>query len=187
MSATHSPVNNFFKPFLIHALPNPVGAYDSAFVELVPTALSLALAGPLFGLSAYSQFIVYKLVPSTSRPGKADKLPCDWRTGQVCSAHSTEYWTDAATAEATAAAWGPEWGVGFVFTESDPWWFLDIDGCLTPEGWSPLAQGLCELLAGCAVEVSQSGKGLHIFGTGVMPPHGCRNQALAACGVSPGR
>lgn len=150
----------------------------------------------LFGLTAYQQFIVYKLVPRAGL--KYDKLPCDWRSGAVCSAHDLAVWTDADTAAATAASWGPEWGVGFVFTERDPFWFLDIDSCLVPPcpicdkglthvgsqcpgtqpHWSALAMSLCGLLAGCAVEVSQSGTGLHIFGCGVVPPHGCRNQAM---------
>lgn len=136
----------------------------------------MTLPPALFGLTAYQQFIVYKLVPRAG--GKSDKLPCDWRSGAVCSAHDPAVWTDADTAARTAAAWGPEWGVGFVFTEGDPFFFLDIDSCLVAGAWSPLAVSLCGLLAGCAVEVSQSGTGLHIFGCGVVPPHGCRNQAL---------
>jgi hypothetical protein len=130
----------------------------------------------LFALTGYRQFIVYKVVPSDSRPGKTDKFPCDYRTGKVVTAHDPEYWTDAATAEATAAAWGYPYGVGFVFTENDPFWFLDIDSCLIDGQWSPLAQQLCGLLSGAAMEVSQSGTGLHLFGVGIPPAHGCRNQ-----------
>jgi hypothetical protein len=132
----------------------------------------------LAAMAAYRQFIVYRTVSSASRPGKTDKFPCDYRTGEVISAHDSNHWTDAATAEATAASWGAGWGVGFVFTASDPFFFVDIDNCLTPEGWSPLALQLCQLFAGAAIEVSQSGTGLHIFGTGNPPAHGCRNQAL---------
>jgi hypothetical protein len=131
----------------------------------------------LAAMTAYRQFILYRTVSSASRPGKTDKFPCDYRTGEVISAHDSQHWTDAATAEATAASWGAGWGVGFVFTASDPFFFVDIDNCLTPEGWSPLATALCQLFAGAAMEVSQSGNGLHIFGTGKPPAHGCRNQA----------
>jgi hypothetical protein len=130
----------------------------------------------LSALTAYRQFILYRTVPSASRPGKTDKFPCSYLTGEVVSAHDSQHWTDAATAEATATAWGAGWGVGFVFTANDPFWFVDIDNCLTPEGWSPLAVSLCQLFAGAAIEVSQSGTGLHIFGTGIPPQHGCRNQ-----------
>lgn len=130
----------------------------------------------LAAMGAYKQFIVYMLQPSTSRPGKTDKFPCDFRTGRVVSAHQNEYWTDANTAIAAAATFGSAYGVGFTFTEQDPFWFLDIDSCLRPDStWSPVAIELCSMFAGAAVEVSQSGTGLHIFGVGRPPAHGCKN------------
>jgi hypothetical protein len=91
----------------------------------------------------------------------------------VVSAHDPQFWTDAGTAIAAAAQFGGAYGVGFVFTEADPFWFLDLDGCLLADGsdWSPLAKQLCGAFAGAAVEVSQSGQGLHIFGTGRPPLH----------------
>lgn len=141
----------------------------------------------LTGFTAYRQFIVYKLVPS-AKPGKMDKLPCDHRTGKVVSAHDPQYWTDAATAEATATAWGLEvWGVGFVFTESDPFWFVDIDACLVGGAWSPLAIELLTLFTGCAVEVSASLASLHIFGSGKPPVHRSKNVPLGLEFYSSGR
>ena len=132
-------------------------------------------------MGAYRQFIVYVAQPSRTRPGKTDKFPCDFRTGRVVSAHDPAFWTDASTAIAAAAhfaQWGA-YGVGFVFTEADPFWFLDLDECLLPDGsdWSPLAKALCGAFAGAAIEVSQSGRGLHIFGAGRPPLHGCKNEA----------
>ncbi len=146
-----------------------------------------AIPFALLGLKFFQQFVVYRVVPSISRPGKNDKLPCDYRTGAVVSAHDPQYWTDAETAQAAAATFGRGWGVGFVFTESDPFWFLDIDSCLVDGQWSQLAVRLCELLTGCAVEISQSGTGLHIFGMGKPPAHSCRNQALGLEFYSSGR
>ena len=135
------------------------------------------LAPSLQGLSAYKQFVIYRTTESTSRPGKQDKFPCDI-TGRIVSAHDPANWMDAETAIATAAMYGAGWGVGFVFTTHDPFWFLDIDGCLVAGQWSPLAVSLCTALNGCAIEVSQSGTGLHIFGVGQPPAHSCRNQGL---------
>ena len=140
------------------------------------------LPPPLAPLGAYPQFVVYRLVPS-AKPGKMDKLPCDHRSGWLPpkwggQGVNPEIWTDFATASAAVAA-GRGDGVGFVFTEADPFWFVDIDGALQPDNtWSPLAVDLCARFAGAAVEVSQSGRGLHIIGSGAAPPHGCRNQAL---------
>lgn len=137
------------------------------------------LPQPLMPLAAYKQFIVYLLQPSTSRPGKTDKFPCDFRTGRVVSAHQSEYWTDYKTAIAASIQFGGNYGIGFTFTDQDPFWFLDIDDCLQPDNtWSPIAIELCTMFAGCAVEVSQSGKGLHIFGSGRPPEHAAKNEAL---------
>lgn len=142
----------------------------------------LELPAPLAPLAAYPNFITYRLVPS-AKPGKTDKLPCDWRTGRVPPKDSgghinPEYRTDFATAAASLATNGCH-GVGFVFTADDPFWFLDIDGALQPDGqWAPLAHQLCQQFAGAAVEVSQSGTGLHIIGSGAVPPHGCKNIPL---------
>lgn len=131
-------------------------------------------------MGAYRQFIVYIAQPSRTRPGKTDKFPVDFRSGRVANAHDAAIWTDYATAIAYAATWGAPYGVGFVFTEADPFWFLDLDNCLLPDGsdWSPLAKSLCGAFAGAAIEVSQSGRGLHIFGTGRPPVHGCKNEPL---------
>lgn len=131
-------------------------------------------------MGKYRQFIVYVAAPSQSRPGKTDKFPCDFRTGRVASAHDAAIWTDAKTAIAAATSWGQSFGVGFVFADSDPFWFLDLDDCLLPDGsdWSPLAKQLCGAFAGAAVEISQSGCGLHIFGAGRPPVHGCKNIPL---------
>jgi len=136
-----------------------------------------ALSGPFAAMTNLAQFIVYKLVPSQSRPGKCDKLPCDFRSGRVVSAHDPAFWTDAQTALAAATNFGQGFGLAFVFTEADPFWFLDLDGCLLADGsdWSPMAKQLCGAFAGAAIEVSQSGRGLHIFGTGRPPLHGCKN------------
>lgn len=135
----------------------------------------------LAAMGAYRQFIVYVAVPSQTRPGKTDKYPCDFRTGSVASAHDANIWTDYQTAIGYAAHYGASYGVGFVFTDADPFFFLDLDECLQADNtWSPLAVSLCQYLNGAAVEISQSQKGLHVFGSYSSPigPHGCKNTAL---------
>lgn len=131
----------------------------------------------LVPLAAWPQFVTWRLVPSV-RPGKMDKLPCDWRNGHVTSAHNPATWGGFEECRDAVRA-GRGQGVGFVFTANDPFWFLDIDNALQPDGqWSPVAVDLCRRFAGAAVEVSQSGTGLHIIGSGDVPPHGCKNIAL---------
>lgn len=128
-----------------------------------------ALPEALSGLRSYKQFIVYKLVPSAKRPGKTDKFPCDFRSGLVVSAHDSQYWADCDTAIAAAINFGDSYGVGFVFTDGDPFFFLDIDNQWCGSVWSPEAIEMCGMVAGVAIEVSQSGEGMHAIGIGRPP------------------
>lgn len=141
----------------------------------------------LAAMGAYAQFIVYRAVPG-SKPGKTDKLPCDFRTGDVVTAHDPQYWTTAQTAINAAATLGDSYGLGFVFTSNDPFWFIDIDNCLTDANeWSPVAQQLCGHFTGAACEVSRSGTGLHLFGTGNPGPHRSRAGAYGVEFYTEGR
>ena len=128
----------------------------------------LGLPEALVPLAAYRQFFLYKLVPSQTRPGRTEKIPLDI-SGQVCDAHDPSKWMSADEAIALAAYYGDGHGVAFTFTENDPFYFFDIDDCLLDDGvtWSPVAMDLLGRFEGAAVEVSQSGKGLHIIGCGV--------------------
>lgn len=132
-------------------------------------------------LAQYRQFILYRAQPSASRPGKTDKIPCDI-TGQPGNAHEPANWMDATTARQVALLMGEGYGVGFVLTAADPFFCIDIDNCRDADGWSASALAMVARFPGAAVEVSQSGNGLHIWGsyTGSAPAHGCRNGGLGA-------
>ncbi len=131
-------------------------------MQTLPAALS--------ALGQFRQFILYKLIPSATA-GKFNKIPVnpftrapypkggDWQKDPA-------QMTDFATAAANCIQ---GYGVGFLFTPNDPFFFLDIDNCLNPDGqtWSPLALELLGAFPGAAVEVSSSGRGLHVFGVGV--------------------
>ena len=131
----------------------------------------------LAGMRSLNQWIIYQVIPSTKRPGKLDKIPLHHVTGFPTSVTSPASWTDVHTAVAVARPLGPSFGVGFCFTKDCGYWFLDLDSCLGPGGErSPLAQQMVEhILPGAAMEVSVSGKGLHLFGRGRVPPHSNRN------------
>jgi hypothetical protein len=114
------------------------------------------LPTPLAPLCAYAQFVVWRLVD-----GK--KLPFSPVHGGLASSTNPADWGTYEQAAAVGA------GVGFVFTERDPFWFLDIDGAWSGSSWSPVALEICAALTGAAVEVSQSGTGLHLIGSGKAP------------------
>ncbi len=124
-------------------------------METLPPALQ--------ALTAYNQFIIY-----------VDKKPIDPLTGWLCNAHDVSAHLNVETALAWVRA-VPHYNIGFVLTDNDPFWFIDIDKCLIDNTWSDLAKLLCTTFTGCAIEISHSGAGLHIIGSGEVPVHGCRN------------
>ena len=104
------------------------------------------------------------------------KVPLDPKSGSNAKVSDTD---DPKKARDT---WGPieeAWnrarndgldGVGFVFSEDDPYCGIDLDGCRNPdtgeiEEW---AQEIMEALASYT-EVSPSGTGVHIILRGVLP------------------
>lgn len=128
--------------------------------------------GALAPLAAYPQFIVAL---------RATKAPLHPVTAIPHNAHDPAIWMPYEQAASIVATWGAEhFGVGFVLTERDPFAVIDIDGALQADGtWSPLSHELCAALRGAVVEVSQSGRGLHVWlQSRTMPPHAKKNTAL---------
>lgn len=135
------------------------------------------LPAALQGLAAHPQFILYSVEPSKKKPGKLDKFPVN-NDGQKIDAHDSQYWMTAQNAFDWAAHHGGRYGVAFVLSDADPFFFLDIDSCNVGGQWSELAQTFMSAFNGCAVEVSTSGNGLHILGTGTFADHAKKNRAL---------
>lgn len=132
----------------------------------MPHTLPAALAP----LAAHRQFIVCQLLPDPSRPGKTLKWPLHPRTLRRHDAHDPQAWLSHEEAAAIVETLGGRTAstgyiLGFAFTASDPFWFIDIDNCHTGTGWSAEAMRIAGMVPGAAIEVSQSGRGLHIFGT----------------------
>lgn len=144
-------------------------------MSLQDIGAALRPGGALHAMTAYRQFCVYEIRPKADSPGKTDKQPVIPRSWQ-----DTEALLTADMALSLAASWSGQYpvGVGFVFADTDPFFFLDGDGCYSPKtGWSPVAIELISGLPGAAFEVSSSCTGFHLFGTGSPPEHGCRNGA----------
>ena len=120
-------------------------------------------------LNEYRQFTV-----------RLNKKPVNYRTGQVSNGLDPEIWTDFHTASMTAAAMGQGYGVGFVLTDSDPFFLIDLDHCHDGHDITALAADIIRRFNGCYSEVSQSGTGIHIIGAYQVPiaPHKCKNSAL---------
>ncbi|MEZ3767858.1 phage/plasmid primase, P4 family [Klebsiella pneumoniae] len=140
---------------------------------------------PHAGLSKFDQFIICKFAPG-DKPGKTEKLPCDKygysvndQNGNAISAHDPVHWMSYDEAQRLSKAFGKGYGVGFVITENDPFYCLDIDGALQPDNtWSPLATELCQTFPDALIELSHSRKGLHIWFKAQKFEHGCKNIPL---------
>lgn len=137
------------------------------------------------GLDSYNQFINYRKIWNAAK-GKWDKKPCDIGGQNYYAETDTTFnhldpVNHMSRDEALLAAelLGPDYGVGFVFLPSDPFFFLDIDGAFRDGQWSELSRQLRALFPGAYVEASLSNTGLHIVGsyTGDIE-HKCKNIPL---------
>lgn len=118
----------------------------------------------------YNQFIIYRL-QWDAKAGKNSKIPYNIKDPSKGLIHTNpaSQMSYAAAAQEYAKLDPAVYGVGFVFTESDPFWFLDVDNAAEDGQWSTLANELMARTQGAFLEVSQSGSGLHMFGSGELP------------------
>ena len=121
----------------------------------------MSLPAPFAPLGEYAQFIIWRLVPDPNG-GKPAKVPIDSRTGLNRDPHDPNGWLSFDEAVAAAQAFGCY--VGFVLTDGDPFFCVDIDNALVDGQWSTTAQGVLAALPGLAFEVSFSGNGCHLWG-----------------------
>lgn len=124
------------------------------------------LPDALGALSAWKQFVLYD----------DSKRPVNPNTLRYIDPHLITSWMDIDTALFLSRRLNL--GIAFVFTNKDPFFFLDIDYCYNGNGWSDLANNLCAQFSGCAIEVSRSGTGVHILGTGNLEHNKCKNIPL---------
>ena len=125
------------------------------------------------------RFIINQFVPLET--GKTDKLPINPKTLRPHNAQDSLIHMPFETASELLGMFDESYSLGFVFLPEDKYFFIDIDNCLLPTGhWSPIAIDVCQRFPGAYVEISRSGKGLHIIGTyeGQEPDHTCRNASL---------
>jgi putative DNA primase/helicase len=143
--------------------------------------ISPALAQLFAELHDQRLFVLYKLVLSTERPGKTDKVPVDPASGARVDAQNIAN----RMLPAEASLWfqrGAGDGIGILVTEESRLFFHDLDSCREGNGWMPHAANFLSRFPGAYVEVSASGNGLHVLGryTGPRPRHGTRSSVYHA-------
>jgi hypothetical protein len=150
-------------------------------IELSTLRRALMPGGALAALTQFPQFVLWKLEfdDGATKPRKVSYNARGYR----CSAHEPSNWLTAQQALdlAELTYGGQGYGVAFVFSDADPFVFIDVDNCLVNGVWSDTFNRVWNQFGGgCMFEISQSGKGAHLFVMGNTPPdfRGTRANAL---------
>src|SRR6266700_1054283 len=116
-------------------------------------------SGLLSELTAYPQFVVWKY---TVEEGKLKKRPFNPRTHAAARTNDPTTWARVEPS-LKALATGRYNGIGFVFTEADPFTGTDLDACVGKDGSiAPWAQEIITSLSSYT-EYSPSKLGVHIL------------------------
>lgn len=128
-------------------------------------------------LKQLPQWVGWKVV---ARDGKPTKTPVNPKTGSFAKATDPATWGGFDSAIQAIAKYGLQ-GVGFVFSQSDPYCGIDLDSCLDQEKgeiqpWA--TKHISRFNSYC--EITPSGKGFHIVIRGQLPP-GRRRMGSIEC------
>jgi primase-polymerase (primpol)-like protein len=125
-------------------------------------------------LAPYPQFVVCEITPRPGLPGKFDKIPIDPSTGRRLkwgTPSNLMIIEQAGKAQAILEAENrhKKYSLGYILKETDPFFVIDLDNCIitNTEGtreYTAIAIEILPLFPGAAVQVSNSGSGIHIYG-----------------------
>src|SRR5437667_2113295 len=125
-------------------------------------------AGLLSELTPYPQFVVWKY---TVEQGKLKKRPFHPRTNLPAKTNDPTTWTSIEPA-LKALATGRYNGIGFAFSESDPFTGTDLDACVGKDG--SIAAWAQEIITSLSsyTEYSPSKLGVHLLTKASLPGTG---------------
>lgn len=117
-------------------------------------------------LLEYDQWICWL---EKERDGKPTKVPTNAATGEFASTTDRGTWASFLTARTRAESGGGR-GIGFVFTNDDPFVGVDLDDCRIPETGTTAdwAEDIMDQLDSYT-EISPSGTGFHVLLKGALP------------------
>lgn len=114
-------------------------------------------------------YITWRSLPSEIPGDKDRKVPWNVNTepgkSNEYDPHNESWWmTHAQCLEVISSNPALDLKPGVVLSASDPYFLLDLDDCHDGTDWTDGVKKIIELFPTAAVEVSVSGKGLHIVG-----------------------
>ena len=112
------------------------------------------------------------------RDGKPTKIPYNALTGRWASATNPSTWTRFDKAMAALDTGSKYDGIGYVFSDADPFCGIDLDDCIGENGAiEPWAQRIIDSLS-TYTEISPSGRGVKLFLQGKLPEGGNRKDQI---------
>jgi predicted P-loop ATPase len=122
-------------------------------------------------LKQLPQWIVWRYETRPGGTGKT-KVPCQI-DGRRASSTNPDTWSSYDGAVATLAQGKQRFdGLGFVFSQNDPYCGVDLDNCLKNGDLAPWADQILKDFAGAYTEVSPSGRGIKLWAKGKLPGAG---------------
>lgn len=118
-------------------------------------------------LTELDQWVTWRYERDSKSPDKPKKVLKNPRTGYNASSTNPDTWTSYEEARAAAQKRGHA-GVGFVFSEHDPFVGIDLDDCVEGEMLASWASEIVRALDSYT-EISPSGKGVKIWVRGCLP------------------
>ena len=125
-------------------------------------------------LTEYKHWVCWQYVPRDN--GQLGKKPVNPESQDAASVTDPNTWRSIDVAEAVHSAENTEDtdGIGFVFSDDDPFVGLDLDNCVQGGELADWARDIVERLDSYT-EYSPSGTGVHIIVEGTLPDGGNRN------------
>lgn len=134
--------------------------------------------GALIQLGAFPQWVGWRF---EQREGKPTKVPINPHTGRMASSTAADTWSGYEEACQALARFELN-GVGFVFSDTDPFSGVDLDDCRDPQTGAiqPWARRILDELNSYS-EISPSQTGVKVWVKGKLPA-GCRNRTRCESG-----
>jgi len=154
------------------ASPRPMPTEDSLLGAIPPELLALPQWVAWWSVAGEGHPVRLpngRLTGALKAQAKPHKLPINPLTGGLAASTRSTTWSSAKNARAAVERWSLT-GVGFVFTEGDPYSGIDIDNCRNPETGeiADWAWAIVRALDSYT-EASPSGTGVHTIVRGRLP------------------